>query len=71
MKNSVVIGILLAVLLLLATALPARAETTQVCVDVKDRTGQTVKDAKGKVNQTCKTMKKHKKLEGTRVPEKK
>ena len=71
MKNSVVIGILLAVLLLLATALPARAETTQVCVDVKDRTGQTVKDAKGKFKQTCKTMKKHKKLEGTKVPDKK
>jgi len=56
---------------LLATALPARAETTQVCIDVKDRTGQPVKDSKGKVKQSCKTMKKHQKLEGTRVPEKK
>jgi hypothetical protein len=71
MKNSVLIGILLVVILLLATALPARAETTQVCVDVKDRTGQPVKDAKGKVKQTCKTMKKHEKLEGTQVPDKK
>jgi hypothetical protein len=71
MKNSVVIGILLVLILLLATCLPARAETTQVCVDVKDRTGQTVKDAKGKVKQSCKTMKKHKKLEGTKVPDKK
>jgi hypothetical protein len=70
MKNSFLIGILL-VVLLLATALPARAETTQVCIDVKDRTGQPVKDAKGKIKQTCKTMKKHNKLEGTRVPEKK
>ena len=71
MKNSVVIGILLVVIFLLASALPAKAETTKVCIDVKDRTGQTVKDAKGKVKQTCKTMKKHNKLEGTRVPEKK
>ena len=71
MKHPYVILILLVVLLFLATVLPARAETTKVCVDVKDRTGQTVKDAKGKVKQTCKTMKKHEKLEGTRVPEKK
>jgi hypothetical protein len=71
MKHSVVIGILSVVILLLASALPAKAETTKVCIDVKDRTGQTVKDAKGKVKQTCKTMKKHNKLEGTRVPEKK
>ena len=71
MKHPFIILILLVVLLFLATVLPARAETTKVCVDVKDRTGQTVKDAKGKVKQTCKTMKKHEKLEGTRVPEKK
>ena len=71
MKHSVVIGILLVVILLLASALPAKAETTKVCIDVKDRTGQPVKDAKGKVKQRCKTMKKHNKLEGTQVPEKK
>jgi hypothetical protein len=71
MKNSVLIGILIVTLLLLASALPARAETTQVCIDVKDRTGQPVKDTKGKVKQSCKTMKKHKKLEGTKVPDKK
>jgi ABC-type transporter MlaC component len=71
MKNSILIGILLVILFLLVTALPARAETTQVCIDVKDRTGQPVKDTKGKVKQSCKTMKKHKKLEGTKVPDKK
>ena len=42
---------------------PTWAATTQVCVDVKDKAGR--------VKQTCKTMKKHEKLEGTRVPEKK
>jgi len=50
---------------------PVWAETTQVCVDVKDKSGAPVKDKSGKVKQTCKTMKKHEKLEGTKVPEKK
>jgi hypothetical protein len=49
----------------------ATKETVRVCVDVKDRNGQPIKDAKGKVKQNCKNMKKHKKLEGTRVPDKK
>jgi hypothetical protein len=50
---------------------PVWAETKQVCVDVKDKAGQPVKDKSGKVKQNCKTMKKHEKLEGTAVPEKK
>ena len=50
---------------------PVWAETKQVCVDVRDKAGQTVKDKSGKVKQNCKTMKKHEKLEGTKVPEKK
>ena len=50
---------------------PVWAETKQVCVDVKDKSGQPVKDKSGRVKQTCKTMKQHKKLEGTKVPEKK
>jgi len=49
----------------------AAKETARVCVDVKDRDGKPVKDDKGKVKQNCKNMKKHEKLEGTRVPEKK
>jgi hypothetical protein len=47
------------------------AETTKVCVDVKDKQGQVVKDKAGKPKQNCKTMKVHKKLEGTEVPVKK
>ena len=50
---------------------PVWAETTQVCVDVKDKAGEPVKDKAGKVKQNCRTMKKHEKLEGTKVPEKK
>lgn len=46
-------------------------EITKVCVDVKDKEGKPVKDAKGNVKQQCKEMKVHKKLEGTPVPEKK
>jgi nitrate reductase cytochrome c-type subunit len=40
------------------------AEKEKVCIDVKDA-------KTGKVKQECKMMKKHQKLEGTKVPEKK
>jgi len=50
---------------------PVWAETTQVCVDLKDELGKPLKDKSGKVKQRCQTMKKHEKLEGTAVPEKK
>jgi hypothetical protein len=42
---------------------PVWAETVKVCVDVKDKSGEPVKDKSGKVKQNCKTMKKHEKLE--------
>jgi len=71
MKN-----ILTALLLSLSLVSVAHAdgepkETTKVCVDVvKD--GKPVMDKKtGKPQQQCKTMKVHKKLEGTEVPVKK
>jgi hypothetical protein len=54
----------------LITGAYAGDETTKVCVDVV-KNGQPVKDKSGKVQQQCKTMKVHKKLEGTKVPEKK
>jgi len=47
------------------------AEKVKVCVDVKDKQGQVVKDKSGKPKQNCKEMKVHKKLEGTEVPVKK
>ena len=46
-------------------------ETKKVCVDVKDKEGKPVKDAKGNTKQTCKTVREHQKLDGTKVPEKK
>ena len=49
----------------------AQQETRKVCVDVKDKEGKPVKDPKtGKVKQSCKEVKVHKKLEGTEVPKK-
>jgi hypothetical protein len=48
-----------------------KKETAQVCVDVKDKEGKPVKDAKGNVKQNCKEVKQHKKLEGTEIPGKK
>ena len=45
-------------------------ETKKVCVDVKDKDGNPVKDAKGNVKQNCKQVKQHKKLEGTPAPSK-
>jgi hypothetical protein len=61
---------------LLATAFVgvafAEAETKQVCHDKLDKAGKPVLDKKtGKPAQDCKTIKVHKKLEGTAVPPKK
>ena len=52
----------LALLFGVTTSGYAGAEKTKVCVDVKDKTGKPVKDAKGNVKQNCKEMKVHKKL---------
>jgi hypothetical protein len=49
-----------------------KKETVRVCVDVKDKQGQDVVDPKTKkVKQNCKEVKQHKKLDGTKVPDKK
>lgn len=47
---------------------PAKAETRTVCVDKTGKDGKALVDKNGKVQQQCKTMKVHKKLEGTAVP---
>ena len=49
-----------------------KKETVTVCIDVQGKDGKPVIDPKtGKPKQDCKEMKKHKKYEGTKVPEKK
>ena len=56
-----------------ADATPAKSEvkTKEVCKDVIGKDGKPVKGKDGKVKQKCKTIKVHKKHEGTKVPEKK
>lgn len=47
------------------------AESQKVCIDKISANGKPVLGKDGKPTQECKTMKVHKKLEGTKVPEKK
>jgi len=56
---------------MLATTLCFGAETEKVCIDKMTKDGKPVLDKAGKPQQECKTIKVHKKLEGTKVPEKK
>jgi hypothetical protein len=59
-------------LLLFANLGHAAAEIKEVCKDRKDKAGKVVIDKKtNKPAQDCKKIKVHKKLEGTKVPEKK
>ena len=59
-------------LLLFANLGHAAAEIKEVCKDRKDKAGKVVVDKKtNKPAQDCKKIRVHKKLEGTRVPEKK
>lgn len=66
--KSVFLGLIIAAAAGLATMPAMAAEEKKVCIDVKDKDGKVVMDKDGKPKQTCKTMKVHKKLEGTEVP---
>jgi hypothetical protein len=57
----------------IAVSMPAYAETKtkQICKDVVGKDGKAVKNKDGTAKQACKTIKVHKKLEGTPVPTKK
>lgn len=69
--KSIISSLLIAASLMMPVVAEEAKETVKVCVDVvKD--GKPVMDKKtGKPQQQCKVMKAHKKLEGTKVPEKK
>ena len=60
----------LSLLAFLGTAF-AEAETKKVCHDKVDKAGKPVNGKDGKPVQECKTIKVHKKLEGTDIPPKK
>ena len=68
--KSLILAVILALCASLAYAEEPK-ETVRICVDVKDKAGQTVIDPKTKKpKQNCKEVKKHKKLEGAeKVPE--
>ena len=62
---------LLAIIILGITAASANAaETKQVCTTVKDKAGHVVLNKDGTTKQTCRTIKVHKKYDGTAVPAK-
>jgi len=61
---------LLTSLALVGTAY-AGGEMKEVCTDKKDKAGKVVNGKDGKPVQECKKIKVHKKVEGTKVPEKK
>ena len=58
-------------LLFLANLAHAEGTVKEVCKDRLDKAGKVVVDKAGKAKQDCKKIKIHKKLEGTKVPEKK
>jgi hypothetical protein len=63
---------LITLFLLVSSSLVFSAETKKVCVDAITNDGKPIIDKKtGKPKQECKEMKVHKKLEGTKVPDKK
>ena len=72
MKNIIFVAGLCLILAQPVLAEEPKKETVRVCIDVQGKDGKPVLDAKtGKPRQDCKEMKKHKKYEGTKVPEKK
>ena len=62
---------ILAIITLSLAATAAQAvETKKICTDVKDPAGHVVLNKDGTAKQTCRTIKVHKKYEGTAVPAK-
>jgi hypothetical protein len=59
------------VLVAFSSTVFAEAQVKEVCKDKTDAKGQVVRGKDGKPVQVCKKIKVHKKLEGTKVPDKK
>lgn len=62
---------IITLLLLTAAATVFAAEEKKVCVDKTGKDGKVQVGKDGKPQQVCKTIKVHKKLEGTELPTKK
>ena len=58
-------------MLLAVSTMVFAAEEKTVCIDKIGKDGKVLVGKDGKPQQECKKMKVHKKLEGTKVPEKK
>ena len=70
--KTIVLTIALAMSSVATTSVFAAAEIKEVCKDKKDKAGKVVVDKKtNEPVQECKKIKVHKKLEGTKVPDKK
>ena len=68
--KKLLIGVVLAFAGQFVVADMAKKETKQICVSVK-QDGKDVTDVNtGKPKQTCRMVKQHQKLQGTRVPNK-
>ena len=63
--------ILTAIAITLSVPAQAETKTKEVCKDVVGKDNKPVKNKDGTTKQSCKTIKVHKKLEGTPVPAKK
>jgi hypothetical protein len=70
--NNLAVAFLTALIVISSPSYAADAPNIKtVCRDVKNKNGKLVKDVNGKIKQTCKKVRIHKKFKGTRVPDKK
>lgn len=68
--KTLITAIVIATFTLTSPAFAEAPKTKQVCNDVKGKDGKVVKNKDGSNKQTCRTVKIHKKYEGTEVPTK-
>jgi hypothetical protein len=71
MKNIIVLATVAIIGMTTYQTAYAETKTKQVCKDVVGKDNKPVKNKDGTTKQACKTIKVHKKLEGTPVPDKK
>lgn len=64
-------AVIAAMAIVLAMPVNAEVKTKEICKDVVGKDNKPVKNKDGSTKQACKTIKIHKKLEGTKVPTKK